>query len=70
MSQQQNDEERQIGRETLKVIDTKDNLTVEELREIKRLVAASRAVKLVMVFAMSLVMIIGFDRIMSFFVRH
>lgn len=48
----------------LNVVDTSDVLTEDELKELKRLASASKAVRMLMVIAIGIISLIGIDRVL------
>ena len=51
--------------EDLQIVDTAEMLTVEELKELKRLVSMTKSVRLLLIFLMALVSIFGADKLIS-----
>ena len=51
----------------LKIIDTSQGLTREELIELKKLAAMSKSAKLIMSIVFSLLLFVGFDHLVEWF---
>jgi hypothetical protein len=51
----------------LKIIDTSQGLTKEELAELKRLAAMSKSAKVIVGVIFSLMMFVGFDQLVEWF---
>ena len=51
----------------LKIIDTSQGLTKEELIELKKLAAMSKSAKLIMGIGVSLLLFVGFDHLVEWF---
>jgi hypothetical protein len=52
--------------ESLKIIDTKDSLTVDELQELKKLAAMSKTARTVIAFVIGGIMLVGADKVIDF----
>lgn len=52
--------------ESLKIIDTKDSLTVDELQELKKLAAMSKTARTVIAFVIGAIMLVGADKVIDF----
>jgi hypothetical protein len=57
-------------RENLRVIDTENALTKEELRELKRIAHASQAARWLIAIGIAVVGLVGIDHIIDFVQRH
>lgn len=53
--------------ENLKIIDTSESLTKEELQELKKLAALSKAARVFMSIIFAIVVFIGFDKLFEWF---
>ena len=53
--------------ESLKIIDTSDGLTREELMELKKLAAMSKTAKLIFSVVFSIMMFVGADHLIEWF---
>ena len=60
-----NDEE-----ETLRIIDTTNNLTVEELQELKKLAAMAKSARMVIAFVIGGIMLFGGDKVIDLLQAH
>ena len=58
-----------IESELLHVVDTEDVLTKDDVAELKRLAQASRVVRYLVGFAIGIVMLFGFDHIVTWISR-
>ena len=56
--------------DTLKVIDTKDMLTKEELKELKSLANTSKAAKTIIAFVIGAIGLFGIDHVITWFANH
>ncbi len=56
--------------DTLKIIDTKNNLTVEELQELKKLVAMAKSARMVIAFVIGGIMLFGGDKVIDLLQAH
>ena len=56
--------------ESLKVIDTKDSLTVDELQELKKLAAMSKTARTIIALVIGALMLIGGDKLIEFVQAH
>lgn len=56
--------------ETLKIIDTKNNLTVEELQELKKLVAMAKSARMIIAFVIGGIMLVGGDKVIDLMQSH
>ena len=56
--------------ESLKVIDTRDSLTVDELQELKRLAAMSKTARTVIAVVIGAIMLVGGDKLIDFVQAH
>ena len=56
--------------ESLKVIDTKDSLTVDELQELKKLAAMSKTARTVIAVVIGAIMLVGGDKLIDFVQAH
>ena len=56
--------------ESLKIIDTRDSLTVEELQELKKLAAMSRTARAVIAVVIGGIMLVGGDKLIEFVQAH
>ena len=56
--------------ESLKVIDTKDSLTVDELQELKKLAAMSKTARTVIAVVVGAIMLVGGDKLIDFVQAH
>jgi hypothetical protein len=56
--------------ESLKVIDTKDSLTVDELQELKKLAAMSKTARTVIAVVIGAIMLIGGDKLIDIIQAH
>ena len=52
--------------EHLKIIDTKDSLTLDELQELKKLAAMSRTARAVIAVVIGALMLVGGDKLIEF----
>jgi hypothetical protein len=53
--------------ESLKIIDTSNSLTREELAELKKLAAMSRSAKVIFGVVFSIMLFVGFDHLLEWF---
>ncbi len=53
--------------ENLKIIDTSDSLTKEELQELKKLAALSKSARIFMSLVFAIVVFVGFDKLFEWF---
>jgi ABC-type phosphate/phosphonate transport system permease subunit len=53
-------------RQHLHIVDTSESLTLEELRELKKLVAMSRTSKTLMMILVGIITVFGIDKILTF----
>lgn len=53
--------------ESLKVIDTSNGLTREELAELKKLAAMSKTAKIIFSVVFSIMLFVGFDHLLEWF---
>ncbi len=53
--------------ENLKIIDTSDSLTKEELQELKKLAALSKSARVFMSLVFAIVVFVGFDKLFEWF---
>lgn len=53
--------------ENLKIIDTSESLTKEELQELKKLAALSKSARVFMSIIFAIVVFIGFDKLLEWF---
>lgn len=60
-----NDEE-----ETLRIIDTTNNLTVEELQELKKLAAMAKSARMVIAVVIGGIMLVGGDKVIDLLQSH
>ena len=56
--------------EHLKIIDTKDSLTLDELQELKKLAAMSRTARAVIAVVIGALMLVGGDKLIEFVQAH
>ena len=56
--------------ESLKVIDTKGSLTVDELQELKKLAAMSKTARTVIAVVIGVIMLIGGDKLIDIIQAH
>ena len=56
--------------ESLKVIDTRDSLTVDELQELKKLAAMSKTARTVISVVIGAIMLVGGDKLIDFVQAH
>ena len=56
--------------DTLKIIDTKNNLTVEELQELKKLVAMAKSARMVIAVVIGGIMLVGGDKVIDLLQSH
>ena len=56
--------------ESLKIIDTRDSLTVEELQELKKLAAMSRTARAVIAVVIGGIMLVGGDKLIDLVQAH
>ena len=56
--------------ESLKVIDTRDSLTVDELQELKKLAAMSKTARTVIAVVIGAIMLVGGDKLIDFVQAH
>ena len=56
--------------ESLKIIDTRDSLTVEELQELKKLAAMSKTARAVIAVVIGGIMLVGGDKLIDFVQAH
>ena len=56
--------------ESLKIIDTKDSLTVDELQELKKLAAMSKTARTVIAVVIGAIMLVGGDKLIDFVQAH
>jgi len=56
-----------VPNDDLKIIDTSQGLTREELIELKKLAAMSKSAKLIMSIVFSLLLFVGFDHLVEWF---
>lgn len=56
--------------ESLKIVDTSDSLTKEELQELKRLVSLSKTARTVIAVVMGAIMLVGGDKLLSLLQSH
>jgi len=56
-----------VPNDDLKIIDTSQGLTKEELIELKKLAAMSKSAKLIMGIVFSLLLFVGFDHLVEWF---
>lgn len=57
-------------KETLKIIDTRDGLTREELRELKALANMSKTAKTIMAFVIGALGLFGVDHVVTWLNAH
>ncbi len=53
--------------ENLKIIDTSESLTKEELQELKKLAALSKSARVFMSLVFAIVVFVGFDKLFEWF---
>lgn len=53
--------------ENLKIIDTSESLTKEELQELKKLAALSKSARVFMGIVFAIVVFVGFDKLFEWF---
>ena len=56
--------------ESLKIIDTRDSLTLEELRELKKLAAMSKTARTIIALVIGALMLVGGDKLIDFVQAH
>ena len=56
--------------DTLKIIDTKNNLTVEELQELKKLAAMAKSARMVIAVVIGGIMLVGGDKVIDLLQSH
>ena len=56
--------------ESLKVIDTKGSLTMEELQELKKLAAMSKTARTVIALVIGAIMLVGGDKLIELVQAH
>ena len=56
--------------ESLKIIDTSESLTVEELKELKRLASMSKTARTIIAFVIGGLMLIGGDKLIELIQNH
>lgn len=52
--------------ESLKIVDTKDSLTVDELQELKKLAAMSKTARTIIAVVIGGIMLVGADKVIDF----
>ena len=63
-----NEKDESIG-ESLKIVDTRDSLTLEELQELKKLASMSKTARTVIAFVIGGIMLVGADKVIEFMQR-
>ena len=56
-----------MSNDDLKIIDTSQGLTKEELEELKKLAAMSKSAKIIFGIIFSIMMFVGFDQLVEWF---
>ena len=56
--------------ESLKIIDTRDSLTLEELQELKKLAAMSKTARTIIALVIGALMLVGGDKLIDFVQAH
>lgn len=56
--------------ESLKIVDTKDSLTVDELQELKKLAAMSKTARTVIAVVIGGIMLVGGDKLIDLIQAH
>jgi hypothetical protein len=56
-----------VSDENLKIIDTSESLTKEELQELKKLAALSKSARVFMSLVFAIVVFVGFDKLFEWF---
>jgi hypothetical protein len=63
-----NEHDESVG-ESLKIVDTRDSLTLEELQELKKLASMSKTARTVIAFVIGGIMLVGADKVIEFMQR-
>lgn len=56
--------------ESLRIVDTSDSLTMDELQELKKLAAMSKTARTVIAFVIGAIMLVGADKVIEFAQKH
>jgi len=56
--------------ESLKIVDTSDSLTKDELQELKRLASLSKTARTVIAVVIGAIMLVGGDKLLGFLQSH
>ena len=56
--------------ESLKIIDTRDSLTLEELQELKKLAAMSKTARTIIALVIGALMLVGGDKLIELVQAH
>ena len=56
--------------ESLKIIDTSESLTVEELKELKKLASMSKTARTIIAFVIGGIMLVGGDKLIEIMQNH